>query len=104
MKQLEFDFTYPKDKIQLKWTNTYTVHLPGSDIDRINYVFGEELAAYKSNEPSAANSNLIFEPESVLRKIKPMLKKFDLGISSLDSFESKDIKVDLKRLKALDLI
>ena len=40
MKQLEFDFTYPKDKSQLKWTNTYTVHLTGSDIERINYVFG----------------------------------------------------------------
>tara|TARA_A100000172_G_C2977731_1_gene88277 strand:+ start:277 stop:513 length:237 start_codon:yes stop_codon:yes gene_type:complete len=78
MKQLEFNFTYPKDNSQLKWSNTYTVNLTGSDIDRINYVFDEELSAYKSNEPSAANSNLIVETESVLRKIKPIVKKFKL--------------------------
>tara|TARA_R100001510_G_C7526278_1_gene119651 strand:+ start:138 stop:395 length:258 start_codon:yes stop_codon:yes gene_type:complete len=85
MKQLEFDFTYPKDKNQLKWTNTYTVHLTGSDIERINYVFGEELSAYESNEPTEDYINLIHQTKSVLRKIKPMLKKFNLGISSLDS-------------------
>ena len=78
MKQLEFNFTYPKDNSQLKWSNTYTVNLTGSDIDRINYVFDEELSAYKSNESSAANSNLIVETESVLRKIKPIVKKFKL--------------------------
>jgi hypothetical protein len=78
MRQLEFNFTYPKDNSQLKWSNTYTVNLTGSDIDRINYVFDEELSAYKSNEPSAANSNLIVETESVLRKIKPIVKKFKL--------------------------
>ena len=78
MIQLEFNFTHPKDNSQLKWSNTYTINLTGSDIDRINYVFGEELSAYESNEPSAANSNLIYQTKSVLRKIKPIVKKFKL--------------------------
>ena len=59
----------------MDYKKTYTVKLTGLDLDRIQYVFGEEETAYLSNEPSEDNTVLLKQTRSVLKKVNQTIKE-----------------------------
>jgi hypothetical protein len=59
----------------MDYKKTYTIQLTGSDLDRIQFVFREEEQAYLSNEPSEANTGLLEQTRSVLKKVNQTIKE-----------------------------